>query len=490
MAAKNNGTSLKIALPKTLFTGATARPAPYRADEKDAMIPNREAALDFVNDIQKIRHLRDRTHLLRFLAQAEGPLSTALHNIVQVANNGYKIRAFDVGTNTFSAEGTNLALGVMSRFDTLYDYSQGFSEKMSTETLLETMLREAVLTNGVGAELVLNAARQPDSVNVIPLETIRWRNRGKNKGTYPTQIQYNERAPVDLDIPTFFVQRMAADPGSLYPRSMLDSAVKLLVYFEEFMDDVRRVVRQSGHARQTVSLDTEKAIKTAPASVKNDPKKLSDWMKTLQTAVQQTIDSIDPEDALILFDTATFKIESPSFGNKIDYTPMLNMIAGMSAMSMKSPPSALGMRIQGSSSDSSVETLMFLKSAKAVQTPTEAVMSRALTLGVRLLGADVYIKYAFDPLDLRPEIELESFYTLKQQRILEQLSYGFISDDQAAVELNCWPRPDGAPELSGTMFNVNKGANSGMPDKPGDTPAGKAQQPAKDIPRKAGGASQ
>jgi len=318
VAAKSNGTSLKIALPKSLFRAAKARPAPFRSDEKDAMIPNREIALDFVNDIQKIRNLRDRTTLLRFLAVQEGPLSTALHNIVQVANNGYKIAAYDVGANTFSAEGTNLAMGVMARFDTLYDFSGGFSGKMTTETLLETMLREAVLTNGVAAELVLNAAFQPDSMNVIPLETIRWRNSGKNNGVYPTQIQYNQRAPVDLDIPTFFVQRMAADPGSLYPRSMLDSAVKLLVYFEEFMDDVRRVVRQSGHARQVITLDTEKAIKTAPSAVKSDPKKLSEWLTTLQTAVQTTIDSIEPEDALILYDTGRERARFVSIADIMD----------------------------------------------------------------------------------------------------------------------------------------------------------------------------
>lgn len=481
---------LEISLPRALFKAGRASPAPLRVTDTDSLIPNRDAALDLISDLSQVRHLRNRTEMLRYLAQHEGPVSTATHNFVQVANNGYKIRAYDVGTNAFSSEGTNLAQGVMARFDTLYDYSDGYSDKMTTETLLETMLRECVLTQTAAAELVLNAALQPESITVVPAETLRWRNRGKGKGVYPQQIQYNTREPVDLDIPTFFVQRMANDPGTLYPKSMLESAVKLLVYFEEFMDDVRRVVRQSGHARQTVTLDTEKAIKTAPASVRNDPKKLQEWLIAIQSEVQATLDAISPEDAIILFDTAVYDIKSPSFGNKIDYTPMLTMIAGMSAMSMKSPPSALGMRLDSSANEASVETLIFQKSAKAIQTPVEGVMSRALTLGVRLLGANVYVRFDFDPIDLRPEMELESFVTMKQTRILEQLSYGFIGDDEAAIEMGCWPRPVGAPKLSGTMFELNKGQNPNLPVTPGDTPVGKAQQPNKDAPRKAGGASQ
>jgi hypothetical protein len=251
-------------------------------------------------------------------------------------------------------------------------------------------------------------------------------------------------------------------------------------------------VRQSGHARQTVSLDIEKATKTAPREVQNDPKKLQEWLLGIQKAVKDELESISPEEAVILFSTATYKIESPSFGNKIDYTPMLNVLSGMWATSMKTPPSALGMRLDsGSSGESNVETLIFLKSAKGIQSPVETAISRALTLSCRLLGADVYVKFEFDPLDLRPELELESFVTMRQTRILEQLSLGFISDDEAAVRLKTGPRPDGAPKLSGTFFMDSKPAqDQNLPVTPGDTPIGKTLQPDKKVPRKAGGKSQ
>lgn len=483
--------SLEITIPKGILKAARAKVDPTGPNAPGQMVADK-TAYDFINSgLDQVRHLGNKTAMLRYLAQTQGPLATAVHNFVQVANNGYKVYAYSTGDNVFNQEGVNLAQALLARLDTLYDYTEGFSDKLSLDSLLETMMREAVLTETVACELVLNKLRLPDRAQIIPAETLKWyRDEDNADRSIPKQYQNGETQPVSLDIATFWVSRMAGDPNVLYPRSMLDAAVKLLVYFEEFLDDVRRVVRQSGHARQTVTLNSEKAAAMAPRNIHNDAKAMQAWFKELQGAVQAQLEAIEPEEAIVLFDTATYKIESPNFGSKIDYTPMLNMIAGMTAMSMKTPPSVLGMRLEGTSNMASVETLIFLKSAKAIQTPVATVMSRMLTLACRLSGADVYVKFVFDPLDLRPEMELESFYTLQQTRILEQLSYGFISDEEAAVALGTGPRPASAPKLSGTMFAVNKGQSDTLPVNPGDTPVGKASQPDKSVPRKAGGASQ
>lgn len=493
MAAKKK-LDLAIVLPKHIVTAAQSSADPFSANMANTQIADKTRLFGLMNqNIQDLRHANNITAVLRYLSRTEGPLSTAVHNLVQTANNGYKIFAYTTGSNAFSAEGTNLANTLIAQINTLYDYSEGFSAKMSFESTIELMLREAIITNGVGCELVLKPGYLPDRLQVVPLETIRWYRDDDGISPVPKQYVWSRQGetvtePVDLDIPTFWVQRMVGDPADLYPRSMMEAAVKLLVYFEEFLDDIRRVVRQSGHARQSVSLDVEKATKAAPRDVQTDPAKLQAWLLKIQNAVRDQLEAITPEQAVIMFNTATYDIKSPSFGNKIDYTPMLSMIAGMLATSMKTPPSVLGMRTDaGAQGIGNIETMIFLKSAKALQPPVAAVMSRALTLACRLYGVDVYVNFEFDPLDLRPEMELESFYTMKQERILELLSYGFIDDDKAAVLLGFGVRPDGAPKLSGTMFKVAK--SQALPVNPGDTPAGKAMQPSKDANRSAGGKS-
>jgi hypothetical protein len=115
-------------------------------------------------------------------------------------------------------------------------------------------------------------------------------------------------------------------------------------------------------------------------------------------------------------------------------------------------------------------------------------MSRALTLAVRLFGVDTYVKADFRPINLRPEDELEAFKVMKQDRILDQLSLGLITDDEAAFELDLPPRAPGAPELSGTFFRDSASQNRADEVSPNQDPQGRALQP--DTPKRGGGRSQ
>ena len=169
------------------------------------------------------------------------------------------------------------------------------------------------------------------------------------------------------------------------------------------------------------------------------------------------------------------------------YSSMLP--SSLLATSVKTHPSILGLRLGGSQSLSNTESLIFIKGAKALQLPVQLIFSRALTLATRLYGADIYVNFSFKPIDLRPEQELEAFRTMRQQNMIQALSMGWVTDDEASHMLGYGPRAPGAPDLSGTMFYDNKGAfESALKASPNDDPQGRALQP--DTPQKAGGDSQ
>lgn len=136
--------------------------------------------------------------------------------------------------------------------------------------------------------------------------------------------------------------------------------------------------------------------------------------------------------------------------------------------------------------------MVFLKVASSIRKPVEDVMSRALTLGCRLYGENVYVRFEFDPIDLRPENEVEAFRVMRQARILELLSLGLISDDEAFVELGIGYAPAGYKPISGTNFyggaSQNSSADQASKASPNSDPQGKALQG--DSTKKAGGASQ
>ena len=495
---------IQLGLPKRLASGAKAKNNPM--DMTGVGTQYREAWLAPYLDlsVQQLRRVWNTTRLLRFLARTEGPISTAIFNLVQVADCGYTIMAYDANTNHYDPAGSELATSILARMDTIND-TNGFANSMGFTSLLQMMLREVVITNGVGAELVLNKGYMPDHVQIIGLETLKWIKEKDGRYT-PGQYQNGESKIISLDIPTFFVERAVGDPTDLEPRSIMEAAIKMLVFFEEVLEDIRRTLKQTGYARNVITIDLEKVKAAAPRDVLSDAKKFADFCETVRSTVEQAIKNIDPEDSLVMFNTAEFEIKSPNFGKNIDYTPMMNQISGMYATSMKTPPTVLGMRMDsGSQALGNVETLIFLKAARAIQLPVNVTMSRILTMACRLAGANVYVRFEYDPVNIRPEIETESFKQMRQTRILEQLSLGFIDDEKAAALLKTGRRPPGAPKLSGTFFTVKANdpglgqppdGNAGTPDgnagqpKPGDTPMGKTLQPDKKIPRKAGGKSQ
>jgi hypothetical protein len=484
MAGK--GPNLSVLIPKRLQKGSRSSVNPTDTTEKGTDI--RQAPLYPIlnNSVRTYRNAQNITQLLRHMARLEGPFATAVHNMVEVANNGHVIAAYDAVTHEYNPEGTLLATTILESFGTLYDYSQGYTNRKSIESLKATALREVILTGAACGEMVLNDARLPDFLQLVGFETLLWKSNGKGGGT-PYQRQGQK--DIDLNIPTFWVSYLAPDPNTIYARSMMEAAIKQIIYFEEFMEDIRRSVRVSGHNRTTLTLDSEKIKKLASPEVQADPDQLQAFFTQVRAAVEDMVSNIDPEQAYVMYDSVKADVIQAGTGTKQDYTPLLGVIAGQYATSMKTPPSALGLRLEsGSQALGNVETLIFLKSAKAIQTPVEEMFSRALTLSARLYGANVYVRFEFDALDLRPEIETEAYQTMRQTRILEQLSLGFITDDEAAMRLKTGPRPAGAPPLSGTMFMESKsGLNPNAPVFPGDTAMGRTLK--SDQPEKAGGAS-
>ena len=474
-------TRKQTVLPRRLAGKARAA-TPGSEQRKGDVIPNRSEYLRF----ESVRTLREAGRIVeaaRKMARIDGTVSSAVYALVQVANSGFTVTAYRSGTHELFPEATNLARSIRASMDTLYDYTRGYADKNTFQDLVESGLREVVLTGAVCGELVLDRNRLPDRINLIAYEQLRWKANGKG-GRYPVQIASG--GEVDLNIPNFWVCESHREASDAYARTMLEASLNMAFYYLEFIEDMRRVMRRAGHSRLLVKLDAERVRAAAPSEVAGDEQKMKEFMEKVRADVELVVNALEPEDAFIFYDTVEVDALETS-GEKQDYKDLLNTLSGILATSLKSHPSILGLRISGSQSLSNTESLIFLKIAAAIQKPVEKLLSRALTLAVRLYGMDAYVRFRFKDIDIRPESELEAFKLMRQDRILEQLSLGLITDDEAAELLETGVRPVGAPTLSGTFFHENR---SNLADKvsPNQDPQGRALQP--DTPNKGGGRSQ
>lgn len=432
------------------------------------------------------RALRDSNKTIqsiRQLKKTDGMMSSATFNYSEVANSKWKAYAYDPITGEFMAEASQFLMTMLALLDYVPSLEHGFNDRMSMAQVVETLLDEVITTNACAMELVLNKYYLPERFVVVPYESLTKVNRGDGS-FYVTQGGSGE--PINLDIPTFFMSEFHLDANATYTTPMMTAALSSTFHFMEFIDDMRRVMRKSGHGRVLAKLDADKVKKSAPPNVQQDPVKMAEYMASVRDELATILKEVEPEDAIVFYDAAEVKVESVA-GDKADYKDILQALSGMAATSMKTNPSMMGLRLAGSQSLSNTESLVFLRTSAGARRPVATVLSRALTLSLRLYGFNAYVEVEFDPINLRPEDELEAFRTMREQRIYTQLSLGRISDAECNQMLGLGPLPQGAPMLSGTMFLKPAAAD---PSKASPNVGAQENAMQSSAPNHAGGASQ
>lgn len=476
----------KPILPNKLIAGVqTAMPASGK--DPDAALFNQNASY-FNKSIKDLRTPGSVTAKTRLLARVHGDTATAVAAMVRLANTELQLVAYDA-KHQLSDVGTALVRSLMMRFDCLNDYTYGFDDRMTVAGVKEALLREIPVSGGCGVELVLDANYLP--YRLLPVscnsDKLKWKTgKGAIGKDVRKVVPYQTVAgsEVILDVPTFFYAALDQDPEQAYASPLLEPAVNTAPFHAEVLEDVRKVVRRSGHSRLMVKLLTEQLSKAAPPDVKADPAKYQDWLDQTRTQVEQQLENLSPESALVFFDTIEASYLNSEIGASADYSPLIESLDGILSTALRTPPSVLGKRMGGSQNVTSTESLLFIKTAEGLHAPVESVMSRALTLAVRMFGFDGYVKARFSPINLRPSEELEAFRQMQQARVLEALSLGFLQDQEAAEMLGYGPRAPGAPPLSGTMFYGQKQQTE--PPSPNADPARRAL--TTDAPKSGGGA--
>lgn len=434
----------QITLPSFM---RTARPSTEQAlPAEDRRLAN--------TDITTLRNGTSSRSIIRDFVRSSPDLSAAIGAYVRVGiTSGYTAIAHNLD-GTFNAEATAAVAQVITRMNILNDYAIGFDDSQSLRSVSETFARDLLMTGAMSGELVLDKARLPDKIQAISTSQIRLYPSKDGRKVRPVQEVSGEE--FELDVPTFFMVSLDQDSLDAYPASPLEASIQATIFSADFMNDVRKIVKRAIHPRMTVVIDEERLLKMAPKEVLQDEQKWKEWQDRVLSDIESRVNGLNPEDALVVF--KTFDIRVVDHGNTNlanEYKVIQEMIDAKASAGAKVMPVALGKQ-NSTSNTASSETLLFIKYVEGtVWAKLNEMFSKIFTLAARLLGHDVYVAFQYNAIDLRPDSELESFKALKQSRILEQLSLGLISDEEAAILLTGHLPPAGAPRLSGTGFRPN-----------------------------------
>ncbi len=470
------------AAPKSTGGGGALPPAPVPKVSKgqvsipsyltttkpgDTPLPQRDRALANL-DITSLRSQTTSRDVIREFVAASPDLSAAVNAFLRTAiTPTYTIVAYNTD-GTFNRDATSLAQQIAARMDILGNYDDGFSGIWSLRSVSEALAKELIMYGALSGELVLDKARLPRTIAPVSVTKVKF----KPDTLWLKPIQTIGGEQIDLDLPTFFYCALDQDLLQAYADSPLESAIQPAIFAQEFMNDVRKIIRRAIHPRLGVTIDEEKFRKNCPQDILHDHDKFVGFMNQMIDDIETRVNDLEPEDALVYFDS--IKIEYVNNGNTAlnkEYEVLGGISDAKLATGAKTLPSILG-HGSGSQNVASSETLLFMKNAEGmVQAKLNEFYSKAFTLAVRLFGQDVVVEFKYAPVELRPDTELEAFRSMKQSRVLEQLSFGFLTDDEASMQLTGKLTPAGFKPLSGTQFyQAPASADGGGTNKGGGAP--------------------
>jgi hypothetical protein len=341
---------------------------------------------------------------------------------------------------------TEMAHEILRRVTFLGAADGSFGAQRSLQSLSETLLMECVHTGAMGLEVALDKARVPSNLNPVPINSLVAYDED-NSFKFKQKVGGQE---IDLDIANFIYVAMDQVTTEAYPTSPLTSAIQAVATDIDFNSDMRKALKRAVLPRLNSEINSELFRKNTPPEVLADPEEYVKYQNLAIQTIQDVINGLNPEDALVSFDFVKHSYveggHDPSqVIERVQKVLNAKLVAGSRAL-----PVTLG--FSGTSGASSAESLLFLKHCNGYRQKLNEIYSRAFTVAIRIMGIDGYVEAEYGEPNLKPADELEAFDTMKQSRILQLLSLGFISDDEASIRLTGSLPSAGFKPLSGTRF--------------------------------------
>lgn len=442
--------TLKLVLPKKKTkAGGQSQTSTFDPGAQGGLISLPQYR-DHLQDIFSSRSANDSRELLKQLFKYDPDVSAALNGYLTMANTRAIILARDLEGN-IDRDATKSLMGAISKITRQTDYTNGFQLKRALNAVCEDLRYMCLLRGAIGAELVFDKQALPENVRIIDMAQVEWLET--KPGEYkPQQAPEGSNDKISLDIPTFFVSFYRKDPTSIYGESSFVSAINTIAARQQVINDLYRIMQITGFPRLSLKIVEETLLKAAPANIKTDQAKLREWMTGRFNEISSAFTTLRPDQPMIHFDSVEPGMLNEKMpGAAVDIDSVIETLNAQNQAGLKTMATMIGRGTQGVNTGS-VEARIAAMNADELNEPVAEILEKMLSFILHMGGFQGFAEVYFEKAELRPELELEPQKTMRQSRLLQDLSHGNITDDEYHLWMYGRLRPDSAPELSGTGF--------------------------------------
>lgn len=396
--------------------------------------------------------------LFKLFAANDSAFSSSLYTHLRMMVDKFSLNAFKTNKSPYN-EGQSYLDSLVTKLNYEDDWADGFSQASTLSDQIGRIGRNILTSDNASAALFVQINPKTYEVErfypidcdriyfdgINGLNAIRANNNTNRKTPIKPYIYQNGRREF-LDVVNFLWQPLDPDAEEIVGNNPLRPALRNTFTRIEFLENLRKVLKNQAWPKIKIVLDEEAVINMAPADVKNDPKKLIEFLNDYVADVKDQFTNLSADQNLIVYNTITDMSFLESTG-KFDPRPIAALLDSEAISSLKAPPSTVG---KGGSTKTgeglaSAELVIFRRSIKALRRNIENISSRAFTLALRLKGLQGYAKFRLKEFSLRPPEEAAQYDQMRQETVVKAWIVGSIGDSEKDSKIREMHDLDGKP---------------------------------------------
>lgn len=410
---------------------------------------------------------------------AHPDMSFAVWNFLRMGNSGYTIKVAKLNSGNDYPQGTKAINELISRLSV--PNVTRFEKSRSMNNVITQLLLSTVTRGACSLEMVM-ASGLTDVAFMAPVDpaTIDFKFEGDR------YVPYQMNQTIKLDIPNFFYQGLDEKIDDPYGRSPLLSAITVVLFQLQVLNDLKAVVHNQGYPRYDIKVIEEVLLKRMPIHIRNNEAEKQKWLNERIQDIIDAYNELEPDDAFVHYDSTEVGMTSSKGGVAIDPEKLMNAIDSLVMSGLKTLSTILGRRSNGNTeSFAKIEAKLYLKGVMAIQDCVAELLSRALTFYLNITGKQGIVTFTFNPVEIRTELEQAQFEQIHLLNVAYKRDQGWIDQDEAAM-LAVGHAPVAEPNyeaVNGTAGRIaaangggsnNKSSNSG--GTPNGTPSGSTDE--------------
>jgi len=440
-----------------IYTGRVSSVGDYRT----TLSPRRSRT---TNLLDELRMIPDEANAIDFITKKTPDASMGLWNFIRLANQGHQMKFYGTSEGDGGAAITSLE-------NEWRDFAVRINSisNQGLDGLIDIFHKNGILFGLQMCEVEVNKNRT-EVVEVHPIDprTITWELEERNGKK--TWIPYQNSFPTRIDLSKANIFAVPMDPDGNDPRGNLVMAPALQAVDSQLQvfNDVHAVLHHQGYVRDFYQIDLERMLSYCPQHIKNDPKKLHEWLKEQYNEVVSKLRDIHPDADIVTFDDVS-RNQGQGSGNNVtrsvDFRAINELTDIQTLNGMKQLGTFANRHAGKTETYSSVEYLIMTQGIKSLQRGSKRLMEEIARLWLRVKGIQAVPVFTHNTIDYVSELQRMDIKLKNQQFHAIAVLMNWETNDQAAQDVMKADKAVGEPNLENIRATFTSGGENAGNDK-------------------------